>query len=281
MAAALNENIDKTLGLPYEFIAFDNRERHWSICKVYNDCAQKAQYDYLCFLHEDVRFNTENWGNELVEKLCERDCGVIGFAGSVVKLNMPSGWGCTLEACRAHLVQHHNNGEVTHDTVNPNNERFARVITLDGLCLFMPKRVWSEIRFDEERFDAFHGYDLDIAMSVAERYKNYVCFTLEIEHLSEGSYNEQWIKATKDIHKKWEAKLPISTPEWDEYVRNHENTISLEYQFLRHTIKNTPQIINARRAAFVFFSNNWNKSHYGWLILVKLIDDKFKKKRGR
>ena len=32
----LQQNIAQTIGVEYEIIAIDNREKHWSIAKVYN-----------------------------------------------------------------------------------------------------------------------------------------------------------------------------------------------------------------------------------------------------
>lgn len=85
-ARRLEKNIAATCGCPYEFIAHDNRINGDGLCKVYNRCAAAARYDMLCFVHEDVEFQTEGWGQIIAAKLAEADCGVIGFAGSILKL---------------------------------------------------------------------------------------------------------------------------------------------------------------------------------------------------
>lgn len=43
----LQQNIAQTIGVEYEIIAIDNREKHWPIAKVYNYGAQQAKYPYL------------------------------------------------------------------------------------------------------------------------------------------------------------------------------------------------------------------------------------------
>ena len=91
-AERLRKNIEATIGVPFEFIAYDNRGTGKGICQVYNECAENARYDNLCFVHEDVEFATENWGKLIAEKLSEKDCGVIGFAGSTIKSKAYSGW---------------------------------------------------------------------------------------------------------------------------------------------------------------------------------------------
>jgi hypothetical protein len=78
------KSINETIGAGYETIVFDNREKNWGICKVYNHCAEKAKHPYLCFAHEDVIIDVKDWGKEFIE-FTERtpDCGVIGFAGGL------------------------------------------------------------------------------------------------------------------------------------------------------------------------------------------------------
>ena len=62
-AERLQKNIAATVGtVPYEIITFDNRTVGYGICKVYNLCTEKSRYDNLCFVHEDVQFDTIGWG---------------------------------------------------------------------------------------------------------------------------------------------------------------------------------------------------------------------------
>ncbi|WP_162510966.1 glycosyltransferase [Treponema endosymbiont of Eucomonympha sp.] len=80
----MHNSIKDTIGLPFEFISFDNREKHWGICKVYNHCAQEVKYPYLCFIHEDVIMGGSDWGKIIVEFIENTpNCGVIGFAGGL------------------------------------------------------------------------------------------------------------------------------------------------------------------------------------------------------
>lgn len=281
MAAALNKNIGDTVGVPYEFIAFDNREHGYGICKVYNECARRAKYDCLCFLHEDVQFNTKKWGEGLINKLNEEDCGVIGFAGSIIKFDMPSGWGCGIEgASRINLMQHKKKRGIYREYLNPNNDDYSQVVTLDGLCLFARKSVWQESPFDEVGVTGFHCYDIDFAMSVALKHKNYVCQTIEVEHFSEGSFNDQWVLATREMYKKWHKKLPIYTQEWVEYAE-HNRTIAIEYKAIRRIIRTQLDVIDPITVVLSFFTRNWYKSKYAWKLLAMLGFDVLKgTKRG-
>ena len=94
---AVKRNIQHSIGVEHEFIIIDNREKKWPIAKAYNYGAYAAKYPYLFFVHEDVKFHSQNWGGVIENKLREPDCGVIGFAGSKVKLKSYSGWGQSYE----------------------------------------------------------------------------------------------------------------------------------------------------------------------------------------
>jgi hypothetical protein len=58
------ENFSQTVGCEHEFIVFDNRESRYGLCKVYNLCAQKAKYPYICFAHEDILIATKGVGSK-------------------------------------------------------------------------------------------------------------------------------------------------------------------------------------------------------------------------
>lgn len=226
-ADRLRANIEATCGVPFEFIAYDNRGRSDGLCKVYNACAARARYDMLCFVHEDVEFLTEGWGRIIAAKLAEPDCGVIGFAGSILKLRRLSGWHNGGGDLRAHYVQYMNGRHHTAD-FNPEGLDFSPVVTLDGLCLFVRRDVWQKTPFDEQTFTGFHGYDIDFTLAVACRCRNYVCNKVMVEHFSTGGYSQQWLDTMKRLHHKWRSRLPIfATPlpksEIDRYERVSES----------------------------------------------------------
>ena len=162
----------------------------------------------LCFVHEDVEFQTEGWGQIIAAKLAEADCGVIGFAGSILKLKHLTGWHNGGGDLRAHYVHYMRGGHHPIDR-NPDGVDFSPVVTLDGMCLFVRREVWSETLFDEQTFPRFHGYDIDFTLAVACRYRNYVCNKVFIEHFSTGGYTREWIRTMKRLHRKWRDRLPM------------------------------------------------------------------------
>ena len=236
LAEQLKENCTKNIGCDHEVIIFDNRESGYGICKVYNQCAEKAKGEYLCFIHEDTLISTAGWGDTITRKLDEPTCGVIGFAGSQIKSRSLSSWGQHKDYDVYHITQSNpSSGERTVRCSN-HSQDFTPVISLDGVFLMMRQEVWNQCRFDEQYLQGFHCYDMDIALQVAQKYTNYVCNCVDLEHFSYGCFNHSWLLETIRIHDKWRDQLPI-------YVGNisqkdiEKNEQNLNFIFIKHILK--------------------------------------------
>lgn len=277
-AEALRQNVADTIGVPFEFIVFDNREKGYGLCRVYNLCAARARYDLLCFVHEDVAFQTPGWGQLLAGKLREESCGVIGFAGSIVKLKRLTGWNTCGRDLRLHYVQFMRGGHHLRQ-VNPDKEDFSPVVTLDGLCLFVRRQVWEEIPFDDATFTGFHAYDVDFSLAVACRYTNYVCHTVLVEHFSEGSFSYAWLDGMKKLHAKWESRLPmVAVPMTPEELARYD--LCGEAYFMKFMWqKGCFDVLGIKDAC-----NFW-KRHPGhgvsWLLFPKYLKYKLRYLKGR
>ena len=241
--SALQQNLKATVGIEYEVIAVDNRVQKWPIAKAYNYAARLAKYPYLFFVHEDVKFHSFGWGEVIINKLRERDCGVIGFIGSKVKLKAYSGWGQNPKWICAYLYQ--KGHDATYFNVHNAylGTPFEEVVALDGLGLFVRKEIWESYPFDERFLTGFHCYDLDFTLQIAatKKYKNYVCCSNQvlIEHFSLGSLNVEWFKDTVRLHReKWDKILPIKSSDCllDEKFRRKEEERFFNI-FLREILK--------------------------------------------
>src|SRR5260221_1528827 len=86
-------NIQETVGHEYELLVWDNRLDPRPITEVYNLLATRAKYPYWCFIHEDIRFQTENWTENLLNAFEQYpETGLIGIAGAKYKSRALSGW---------------------------------------------------------------------------------------------------------------------------------------------------------------------------------------------
>lgn len=201
----LKENIHKTIGCEYEILAYDNRQEKCPIAKIYNRGISNAKYPFLFFIHEDIAFRNSGWGNVLARKLLEKDCGVIGFAGTKVKSEILSGWGQIDKYSVCHYYDH------DFLTILNSTKDFVPVVAVDGFAFCVRTSVAAEHPFDEKYLKDFHCYDIDFCLALTKYYRNYVCTIVDIAHYSSGNYNRMWYKTTKRIHdEKWNRFLPVS-----------------------------------------------------------------------
>ncbi len=260
---SLQDNIARTIGVEYEIIAFDNSTHRYGITKVYNLCARKARYNYLCFVHEDILFYSQKWGPLILPKLMEPTCGVIGFAGSSLKSKAFSGWAQKERYNWTNYIQRFHKKKKNRVFLNniPPEMDYREVVVLDGMCLFVRKEVWKESFFNETILQGFHGYDLDFCLRVKEtKRRNYICNCIVIEHFSLGSYNKEWVCCIKNLHQNvWRDKLPVSTEKVspEEIADNEEFA---RYIFAKYTIKSNSSFSEAYRT-LLEYSRNGNFSY--------------------
>ncbi|MFM9907735.1 MAG: glycosyltransferase [Chitinophagaceae bacterium] len=212
--AKLKENIAATIGVTYELISIDNRSNQFSICEAYNKGGGQAIYPYLCFIHEDIIFETENWGPLFCKHLSKSSTGLVGVAGGDTKSYVPSSWSIPFYSNEINIIQHYKNKEIPAATIIETNKGVygtaKKVAVLDGVLLGTRKNIFDAIHFDEHTFTSFHGYDIDYSLQVGLRYDLFVLFDVLIHHYSEGNPNKQWMQSAIMLSNKWKKILPVS-----------------------------------------------------------------------
>ena len=209
----LKANIGVTIGVPFEIIAIDNNIAKKSISAVYNEAAETAKFNCLCFLHEDIIIHTKGWGEKLFQLLADERIGLVGVSGAIYKSKYAGTWAsCDKTLYRTHSIQRFKGlSEPVITSINPDNGAYAEVIVIDGVFMVTRKNVFDEIKFDEHYFTGFHAYDLDYSFQVGARYKVIVTFEILLEHFSAGQLNKQWLEASNLLHQKWKKLLPVSS----------------------------------------------------------------------
>ena len=136
------------------------------------------------------------------------DAGLIGLAGTTYKTLAPSGWWAVTDNYLSYNYrQSYKHTETATRERKMNCESLAAVVCLDGVFLAVRKEVFNKFRFDES-LPHFHGYDLDLSLALGSEYKNYVVPDILINHLSEGSLDDAWIRNMYLLFKKWNRQLP-------------------------------------------------------------------------
>lgn len=213
---SLKKNIAETIGVEYEIVAIENKAQY-SICEVYNMGVEQAKYDFFCFVHEDVLFDTKDWGKSLISRFKkDSSIGLLGVAGSQFKSSYPSAWGqgpCLSQYKRGHIFQKIDK-EYCYLEFDESVQKqiLDDVVFLDGVLLFTKKEVLTECKFDDTLLKNFHGYDIDFSLQVFFKgYRIVVDRELIIYHASSGNYDKNNTIANRIIAKKWWKKLPVTT----------------------------------------------------------------------
>jgi hypothetical protein len=205
----ITANIKKSIGVDHEIIAINGNNQDKGICRIYNEGATRAKFPFLCFIHEDLLFHTDNWGQNLIKHLKNEDVALVGVLGSLIKTKTPSGVYIPVQKLtRVNQLQRKKNGETDQYYENPGNDIRSEVKLLDGMFLAITKSNHAKYNFDEQLLTGFHGYDVDYSLGHASNGKIVVVYDILLEHFSYGGNTVSWIDAQLKITKKWLSKLP-------------------------------------------------------------------------
>lgn len=212
LRAQVKENISATIGLEdYEVIVIENEITNYPIAKAYNIAAKQAKYPFLCFVHEDILFHTNNWGALLIKHFETTNARLIGMLGCTVKTKSPgSVYIYESHFNRQNQLQRYPGKKVVHCYENPLQEQVSEVCILDGLFIAATKKAWEETQFSEDYLKGFHGYDIDFSLKNAVLGKVVVVYDILLEHFSFGSFSKEWVKTQLLLTKKWNKQLPFS-----------------------------------------------------------------------
>ncbi|UKT64398.1 glycosyltransferase [Pedobacter mucosus] len=204
-------NIQNTIGVDYELIIINNSANKLSIFEAYNLGVQKSKGDILCFMHDDILFHTENWGSKVIAHFDDPQTGAIGIAGTPYIAKMPGSWWAGDLVNQQLLVRKNDILVATTKVCDGVIAKSKPVVVLDGIWLCIRKKLFDKLRFDTETYKGYHFYDIDICLQIFNlKYKLYCIFDIDLEHLSLGNMNKQWIENAISMNKKWRKMLPAS-----------------------------------------------------------------------
>ncbi len=212
----LEKNIATTIGCEYELIVIDNSKNKYNIFQAYNEGIKLAKGDVLCFMHEDILYHTYEWGKFVKSHFKNKSLGMLGVLGTHYMPACPAGWWSTqCQAGRIIQGKYSDIGYYTEDLVydtydkEKNENELSAVAVVDGLWFCIRRSLFEKVAFDVNSYIGFHCYDIDMCMQVQmQNYMVAVCYDINIEHASLGSFNKSWIVSLNIWYKKWKNKLP-------------------------------------------------------------------------
>jgi hypothetical protein len=219
----LRTNISTTIGVKYELIVIDNTISVKGIAAVYNQGVLSANYDILCFVHEDVVFHSTGWGLELKKIFQNTNIGLVGGFGTIYK----SKYGGTWASCHSSLYRINPRGTNDFNNTFDNSNDYDFVQIVDGAFMCTTKKVFTKYQFNDKLLSGFHCYDIDYSLQVGQSFDIIVSNKISIEHLSLGVLNQKWLNETEVCHKYWRNRLPVGSFQISKNYKRYSDYTSL------------------------------------------------------
>lgn len=250
---ALLGNIRATIGVEYELIVIDNSQNQYSIFEAYNIGVAKSKYAILCFMHDDIWYHTQNWGQKVIHHFKHDLTGAIGVAGSPYAPQMAGSWWGGKLVNQSLVNTDGPAAETVMKSVTGKVSVKNQVVVLDGIWMCVRKSLFSEISFDSHSYTGYHFYDVDIAMQISRLgYEIYCVYDVLLAHFSKGDMNRNWVENALIFRNKWKRILPVSC-----------TTLS-------HTVRCNAELDTLREYTGVMASNNYPPKNIYRLAIVQM-----------
>lgn len=196
---------------PYEIIRIADAR---SLAEGYNRGLDQSSGDIVIFSHDDVRILSPVFRAELTAALEAND--LVGVAGAT-RLVGPQWTACPPEE-RRQLVCYPPTAETTECICSidgSGDDRWYNGIQcLDGLFIAARRQVLSSLRFDANRYDGFHFYDLDLSYRAFRAgLRLAVCPRLGLMHHSAGNYDDpEWQRYARVFCEQYDLPMAFRPP---------------------------------------------------------------------
>jgi GT2 family glycosyltransferase len=183
-------HLQDTCGLPdVEILAYTNPGQY-SLSTLYNRGLAEANHFIVVFLHDDLHFETPNWGPLLLQHFQHSNFGILGIAGTTELPQSGQWWQHPLTTLG--IVKHQHQQQIwTSKYSGDFQHRILPAVCVDGVFMAVNKNLLQE-EFNEQ-FTGFHFYDIDFCLNNhLAGVKVGVIFNLSILHQSIGQPTAAW-----------------------------------------------------------------------------------------
>jgi len=106
-----------------------------SLSETYNEIISESKYDIIVLCHDDIEFDSKNWGDKLLKNFKKNpEYGILGLAGSKY-LDSSSQWWKVPQTMYG-IVNHKHEGKKWTSTYSKNiNDNIEEVALVDGLFI--------------------------------------------------------------------------------------------------------------------------------------------------
>ncbi len=202
------ELLKKSSGIPKcEIIPVENNGE-FSLTEIYNSILEKSQNDIVVLCHDDIYFDSKNWGSKVLNHFKRNDnYGILGLAGTTI-MPKTGRWWDDFSKMKG-IVNHEHEGRKWESkySISKGNE-LDDVVLVDGLFIVVNKKNIKQT-FNED-IKGFHFYDVDFSFrNFLDDVKIGVMYDVRVTHKSIGQTNDQWEKNREIFAEKYKDVLPV------------------------------------------------------------------------
>ena len=202
------ELLKKSCGVPNPQIIPIENEGKYSLPEAYNMILEQATNDVVVLCHDDIYFDSKNWGSKILNHFKRNsDYGILGLAGST-QLPSSAKWWEDFSKMKG-IVNHEHGGKKWESKYSASlGNQIDDVVLVDGLFIVLNTKNVKQ-KFNEE-IKGFHFYDVDFSFrNFIEDVKIGVIYDVRVTHKSIGETNEQWEQNRIVFAEKHKDILPV------------------------------------------------------------------------
>lgn len=202
------ELLKKSCGVPNPQIIPIENEGKYSLPEAYNMILEQATNDVVVLCHDDIYFDSKNWGSKILNHFKRNsDYGILGLAGST-QLPSSAKWWEDFSKMKG-IVNHEHGGKKWESKYSASlGNQIDDVVLVDGLFIVLNTKNVKQ-KFNEE-IKGFHFYDVDFSFrNFIEDVKIGVIYDVRVTHKSIGETNEQWEQNRIVFAEKHKDLLPV------------------------------------------------------------------------
>lgn len=207
------EHIKKTSGIHkgLEVIQYINNGE-FSLTQIYNRALKETTNDILVFCHDDIVFESNNWGKKLLNHFKRNsDYGIIGKAGTKYMPSSGRWWDYGMTEVVGQVYHQHEGKKWLSKYNESFGNKIEETVIVDGL-FFVVNKTNIKTSFDES-IKGFHLYEVDFCFTnFLSGVKIGVISDIAITHLSIGQTNQQWEDNRLQFVEKHKENLPKIVP---------------------------------------------------------------------
>jgi glycosyltransferase involved in cell wall biosynthesis len=202
------ELLKKSCGVSNPQIIPIENEGKYSLPEAYNMILEQATNDIVVLCHDDIYFDSKNWGSKILKHFKRSpEYGILGLAGST-QLPESAKWWEDFSKMKG-IVNHEHEGKKWESKYSSSlGNQIEDVVLVDGLFIVLNKKNIKQT-FNEE-IKGFHFYDVDFSFrNFIEDVKIGVIYDVRVTHKSIGQTNEQWEQNRIKFAEKHKDLLPV------------------------------------------------------------------------